>query len=56
MIEEAVLIRLIKENKDKKVSGCIRQMLVYQTNERRIVCPGCLYRYYCRRNFKKVIK
>ena len=57
MIEENVLKRIIRTEKDKKsMSGCIKQLLIYQTSERMIVCPRCTYRHGCRRNYLKVIK
>ena len=56
MIEEDVLKRIIRDKKGKKFSGCIRQVIIYQTNERMKVCPSCIERYYCRRHYLKVIK
>ena len=57
MIEENVLKRIIRTEKDKKsMSGCIKQLLIYQTSERMVVCPRCTYRHGCRRNYLKVIK
>lgn len=57
MIEENVLKRIIRTEKDKKnMSGCIKQLLIYQTSERMVVCPRCTYRNGCRRNYLKVIK
>ena len=57
MIEENVLKRIIRTEKDKKsMSGCIKQLLIYQTSERMVVCPRCTQKYGCRRNYLKVIK
>ena len=57
MIEENVLKKIIRNDKDKKsMSGCIKQLLIYQTSERMVVCPRCTYRHGCRRNYLKVIK
>jgi len=56
MIEEDVLKRIIRDKKGKKLSGCLRQVVIYQTHDRMIVCPGCIERYYCRRHYLKVIK
>ena len=57
MIEENVLKRIIRTEKDKKnMSGCIKQLLIYQTSERMVVCPRCTYRNGCIRNYLKVIK
>ena len=56
MIEENVLKKIIRGMKNKNVSGCTKQLLIYQTSERMVVCPRCTYRHGCRRNYLKVIK
>ena len=56
MIEENVLKKIIRGMKNKNASGCIKQLLIYQTSERMVVCPRCTYRHGCRRNYLKVIK
>ena len=56
MIEENVLKKIIRGMKNKNVSGCTKQLLIYQTSERMKVCPRCTYRHGCRRNYLKVIK
>ena len=56
MIEENVLKRIIRGMKNKNVSGCIKQLLIYQTSDRIKVCPKCTQKYGCRRNYLKVIK
>lgn len=56
MIEENVLKKIIREMKNKNVSGCIKQLLIYQTHEKMEVCPKCTQKYGCRRNYLKVIK
>ena len=56
MIEENVLKKIIRGMKNKNASGCTKQLLIYQTSERMVVCPRCTYRHGCRRNYLKVIK
>ena len=56
MIEENVLKKIIRGMKNKNVSGCTKQLLIYQTSERIKVCPRCTQKYGCRRNYLKVIK
>lgn len=56
MIEENVLKKIIRGIRTKNVSGCIKQLLIYQTSERMVVCPKCTQKYGCRRNYLKVIK
>ena len=56
MIEENVLKKIIRGMKNKNVSGCTKQLLIYQTSERMVVCPRCTDRHGCRRNYLKVIK
>ena len=56
MIEENVLKKIIRGMKNKNVSGCTKQLLIYQTSERMKVCPRCTQKYGCRRNYLRVIK
>ena len=56
MIEENVLKKIIRGMKNKNVSGCIKQLLIYQTSDRMKVCPRCTQKYGCRRNYLRVIK
>ena len=56
MIEENVLKKIIRGMKNKNVSGCTKQLLIYQTSDRMVVCPRCTQKYGCRRNYLKVIK
>lgn len=56
MIEENVLKKIIRGMKNKNVSGCTKQLLIYQTSDRMKVCPRCTQKYGCRRNYLKVIK
>ena len=56
MIEENVLKKIIRGMKNKNVSGCTKQLLIYQTSDRMKVCPRCTQKYGCRRNYLRVIK